>query len=134
LIPGTSGWRLPTEAQWEFAARGGEPHRFAGSNDAKAVAWTQEEAKHPMPVCTKARNGFDLCDMSGNVGEWVADWSASYGDSGIQVEPLGPADGDLKVVRGGGFNQSSAMATVSHRGAMTPTAADRAIGFRLVRP
>jgi len=70
-------YRLPSEHEWEWAARGGEAHIFAGSADVDAVAWHRGNTKTPKPVCTKQRNGFGLCDMSGNVWEWTADIDAS---------------------------------------------------------
>lgn len=68
------GWRLPTEAEWEFAARAGQSYYCSGSEDCNEVAWFHPDAnKQTHPVCTKAANGFGLCDMSGNVWEWVWD-------------------------------------------------------------
>ncbi len=130
LQPEANGWRLPTEAEWEFAARGGQPHRFAGHNEATAVGWVDVE--HPQPVCTKPRNGFGLCDMTGNVREWTATWSHPYSDVPA-VNPLGPDEGHLRITRGGSWKRDADAATVTYRSMTTPTSVSGEVGFRLVR-
>jgi formylglycine-generating enzyme required for sulfatase activity len=131
LDPDANGWRLPTEAQWEYAARGGQPHDYAGHNEASAVGWVMVD--HPQPVCGKPRNGFGLCDMTGNVREFTDTWSHPY-PSEPQVNPTGPTEGQLKITRGGSFKRDARAATVSFRSMTTPTSVSDEVGFRLVRP
>lgn len=130
-IEGANGWRLPTEAEWEYAARGGQPHLYAGHNTIATVGWVAVE--HPQPVCGKPRNGYGLCDMSGNVREWTDTWSHGYG-SGTAVNPTGPRTGHLKITRGGSWSRDGDDATVSFRSMTTPTTVSPEVGFRLVRP
>ncbi len=105
---------LPTEAEWEYAARGGQegiPNNFtyAGSNNADEVAWNNENANgQTHAVGTKRPNGLGTYDMSGNVWEWCTDRYDSYSDiyadgDSIYIDPKGPAEGDGRVLRGGSW-------------------------------
>jgi formylglycine-generating enzyme required for sulfatase activity len=101
---GAGRFRLPTEAEWEFAARsGGKDEKFAGGKDLGSVAWYADNSgKINHPVGTKAPNGLGLHDMSGNVWEMTSDWyGATWYSSSPRANPTGPEVGDDHVVRGG---------------------------------
>lgn len=127
---------LPTEAQWEFAARGGNTgggYRYAGSDDIEQVAWYKgnSAAEGTHEVGTKAPNELGLYDMTGNVMEWCSDWLDTYPDS-PQVDPTGPSTGIGHVIRGGGWSQDDKWCHTTFRQAMNPAARGAATGFRLV--
>ena len=137
-------FRLPTEAEWEFAARGGtksEGYKYSGSNTIGDVAWYTVNAydvgssspnygKHP--VATKAANELGIYDMNGNVWERCQDWYGSY-SSAAQTNPTGPTTGTYRVFRGGSWNNNARFCRVSNRHYFTPSYSDCYLGLRLAR-
>jgi len=129
-------YRLPTEAEWEFAARGGNKskgYKYSGSNTADHVAWHTYNSKDKThTVGTKSPNELGIYDMSGNVYEWCNDWYANY-SSDAQTNPQGPSTGSFRVGRGGGWIDYPVRASVSNRIHGTTDDRDPGIGFRLAR-
>ncbi len=133
LVPETNGFRLPTEAEWECAARGGERHVFAGSDVLSQVGWYDADGRHgARPVAQKRPNALGLYDMSGNVWEWCQDWHVDVPHGAVE-DPLGPATGAHRVVRGGSWDGGLRYARVAHRGRLEPIERGDSIGFRIVR-
>ncbi len=131
-----NGWCLPTEAEWEYAARGGNKskgYKYSGSNTAGDVAWYSDNSGDKThPVGGKAPNELGLYDMSGNVWEWCWDWKGSY-SSGSQSDPRGPASGSYRVARGGGWIISARYLRSADRDYNSPGISNYNLGFRLVR-
>lgn len=131
-------YRLPTEAEFEYAARGGirsKDYNYSGSNKEKEVAWFVDNSLYTThPIAIKQSNELGLYDMSGNVSEWCSDWyDESYYKNSSDFDPEGPANGFKKVVRGGSFLNLDDGCRVACRGSMPPWLKDRYTGFRLVR-
>jgi len=131
-----NGYRLPTEMEWQFAARGGNQthnYTYSGSNDLNAVGWySSNSGSTTHTVGTKAANELGTFDMSGNVWEWVWDIYGSY-PSGSQTDPHGAASGSSRVLRGGSWNNFANVCTVSFRIGYNASYASYNLGFRLVR-
>ncbi len=135
-------FRLPTEAEWEFAARGGNMgmgYKYAGSDDLATVGWysyndswelrgSGEHGTHT--VATRMPNELDLFDMSGNVHEWVQDWYGGY-SSGAHTNPTGPVTGSERVYRGGNWYFDEWFCRVSFRNSVIPSYTSHGIGLRL---
>ena len=126
-----ANFRLPTEAEWEYAARGGNKskgYKYSGSNTIGNVEWYSSSKTHQ--VGTKSPNELGIYDMSGNVLEWCQDWYGDY-SSGSQTNPTGPSSGFNRVSRGGSWSEYAMFCRVSCREYNTPDARRNHLGFRL---
>ena len=132
--PGADGFRLPTEAEWEYAARGGNRSRgykYSGSNSIGGVAWYKDNSGDKTHVVgTKSPNELGIYDMSGNVWEWCQDWYGRYG-SGSQTNPQGPSSGSDRVIRGGSWGYYASHCRVSRRHNSNPGGWGSYDGLRL---
>lgn len=129
-------FRLPTEAEWEYAAsEGGSRALYSGGDEPDLVAWHEDNSQEsPRPVGSKQANKFGLHDMSGNVWEWCQDWyGGEYYQNSSGDNPLGPDSGSIKVVRGGSFDFYANSSRVSYRSGLEPGTRVGNVGFRLVR-
>ena len=127
-------FRLPTEAEWEYAARGGHSggSKYAGSDNINSVAWYDyNSGDETHNVATKSPNSLGIYDMSGNVWEWCQDWYGNYSSSS-QTNPKGPSSDDHRVNRGGGWYGLARDCRVSNRGLNTPSFSINGLGLRLV--
>jgi formylglycine-generating enzyme required for sulfatase activity len=136
-LSGGERYRLPTEAEWEYAARGGslsKGYKYAGSDDQKEVAWhINNSGSKTHPVKGKKANELGIYDMSGNVYEWCSDWKGDY-SSGNQTNPTGPNTGVGRVYRGGGWDNNARNCRVSLRDDYGPAYRSLTLGFRLASP
>jgi formylglycine-generating enzyme required for sulfatase activity len=129
------GYRLPTEAEWEAAARCGEDTLYAGSTVIGDVAWYSSNSDGTThTVATKASNACGLYDMSGNLWEWTQDWySSSYYSSSPGTDPDGATSGGKRVERGGSLSSEPANARVANRFRYNPDVRISSLGLRLAR-
>ena len=133
------GYRLLTEGEWKYAARGGEYHLYSGSDNVNDVAWDSNNSKRrPQLVGTKKANAFGVHDMTGNVLEFCWDLynakafsSRPTGEYDITTDPLGPSVGSARVYCGGGWFYDAANSRLSKRGGLAPSGKGSGTGFRI---
>jgi len=130
-------YRLPTEAEWEYAARGGNKsngYKYSGSNTIGNVAWFADNSSSKThSVGQKTSNELGIYDMSGNVWEWCSDWYGDY-SSGSQTNPTGATRGSSRVCRGGSWSDYAQYCRSAYRGSNGPGHSSRYMGFRVVSP
>jgi len=129
---------LPTEAQWEYAARGGNKskgYKYSGSNNLEEIAWfSRNSEKNTHPVGQKKPNELGIYDMTGNVREWCHDWyDEDYYSNSETKNPKGPSEGRTRVNKGGKWNDYPVSLRISYRGYATSSLGTFGIGFRIIK-
>ena len=138
IVPGSAGYRLPTEAQWEYAAKGGSGspgnYTYTGSNNAGDVAWNSGNSGNKTREVGRLRpNGLGLHDMSGNVLEWCWDWWGNY-TGAAKTDPAGASSSSRRVFRGGSWSDSAVYVRSVYRYSYSPSDRDNSLGFRVSLP
>jgi formylglycine-generating enzyme required for sulfatase activity len=126
-------YRLPTEAEWEYACRAGSKTAFSFGDDPELLgeyAWFKKNSNEPHPVREKKPNAWGLYDMLGNVWELCSDWSGDY-PKGPTIDPMGASEGRYRALRGGAFYTSTDICRSAFRGVRTPTSCKDDTGFRV---
>jgi formylglycine-generating enzyme required for sulfatase activity len=127
-------YRLPTEAQWEYACRAGSKSAYSFGESSKSLgdyAWCGENSNlQTHPVGEKMANAWGLYDMHGNVWEWCSDWYGGYDNNSVS-DPVGPREGSFRVIRGGSWLDDAASCQSAIRGRYDPSFRHRSIGFRV---
>jgi len=133
-VQSSKQYRLPTEAEWEYACRGGLQsvhYKYSGSNNPSVVAWYNNNSGGiTHPVGRKSSNELGVFDMSGNVYEWCSDWYGDYSNN-AQTNPKGPSSGSYRVGRGGSWGSEVGSVRVSYRYIISPNTCYHNLGFRL---
>jgi formylglycine-generating enzyme required for sulfatase activity len=126
-------YRLPTEAEWEYACRAGTSGAFGGTKPIDEMGWYEgNSGGRTHPVASRTANGWDLFDMHGNVAEWCNDYySPEYAD-GVVVDPTGPKEGKARVVRGGSYSYFVASCRCAARSSLPESYQVPHVGFRVV--
>ena len=130
-------YRLPTEAEWEYAARsGGKNEKYSGSKKPDQAGWYVKNSGDTIQqVGQKSANGLGLYDMSGNVWEWCQDWyGKKYYQNSPENNPTGPLSGKSRCIRGGSLNKKAEKMRTVYRGKQASNSRVRTLGFRLVHP
>ena len=137
IVARSNGYRLPTEAQWEYACRAGTLsswHSGENGDDLVEYAWIINNSDNKThEVGLKQPNAWGLYDMHGNVYEWCWDWYGDY-PGGTKTNPVGVSSGSGRVIRGGGWNASAQIVRSAYRGHPSPYVRGRFLGFRVLRP
>lgn len=136
-MEGTDKYRLPTEAEWEYASRAGTESTYSFGDDASDLgryAWFDNDSgEKTHPVGQKGANAWGLHDMHGNVWEWVQDWyGKNYYSQGRSTDPQGPSSGDYRVLRGGGWYNLARFCRTASRSISSPDARSNSNGFRVL--
>jgi len=128
-------YRLPTEAEWEYAARGGNKskgYKYSGSDNLDLVGWYTFNSKNiSHPAGNISPNELGIYDMSGNIWEWCQDWAAEYSNK-EQTNPQGPETGTCRIARGGSYRSDYLLCRVSFRNSINPNEHNSETGFRIV--
>jgi formylglycine-generating enzyme required for sulfatase activity len=131
--PDADGWRLPTEAEWEYACRAGEEVEQARHGNLRKIAWYDNNARrNPRAVGGLDPNAWGLHDMLGNVWEWVWDRYGDYGSRRVR-DPAGPSSSPFRVYRGASFSSSASLCRAANRGHSLPDRRYPNVGFRVAR-
>jgi len=137
IVDSSTGYRLPTEAQWEYAAKGGDgspgSFTYSGSNSVGDVAWYYDNSSSTHEVGKKLPNGLGIYDMSGNVWEWCWDWYVDY-PGGLQTDYVGASVGTNRVFRGGSWFRDAESARSVYRFSYNPYYRSIDVGFRVSLP